>query len=69
MQNFPHIVSNPNILGGKPVIKGSRISVDLVLEWIASGASIPTIHQQYPHLSEEALQEALRYAARYSTPF
>lgn len=35
-----YIVSDPEILSGKPIIKGSRISVQLILEWLASGASI-----------------------------
>ena len=36
---FTRIVSNPAILGGKPCIKGTRISVEMILEWVASGAS------------------------------
>ncbi len=60
---FTHIVSNPEILGGKPCIKGTRISVQIILEWIASGASIERIVQKYPHLSEKAVQEAIIYAS------
>lgn len=62
---FKHIVSNPAILGGKPVIKGSRISVQLILEWMASGATIQDIIKKYPHLSEEAVKEALLYASNF----
>jgi uncharacterized protein (DUF433 family) len=62
---FKHIVSNPNILGGKPVIRGSRISVQLVLEWLASGASIQDIVHKYPHLSEDAVREAILYASNF----
>ena len=36
---FDRIVSDPAVLGGKPIIKGTRISVELVLEWIASGTA------------------------------
>ena len=43
---FDKISSNPNILGGKPCVKGSRISVELILEWMASGATIPAIQQK-----------------------
>jgi len=64
LKNFKHLSSNPAILNGKPCIKGSRISVSLVLEWLASGANIQEIHQQYPHLSMEGLEEAVRYAAQ-----
>ena len=61
---FKHIVCNPAILGGKPTIRGSRISVQLILEWIASGATIPQIAQKYPHLTEEGIQEAILYASK-----
>jgi uncharacterized protein (DUF433 family) len=60
---FKLIVSNPNILGGKPVIRGSRISVQLVLEWLASGATIQDIVRKYPHLTEEGVREAIMYAS------
>lgn len=56
---FPHIVSDSEILGGKPIIEGSRISVQLVLEWIAGGASVQDIVQKFPHLTEEGIQEAV----------
>lgn len=59
------IVSNPEILGGKPCVKGTRISVDMILEWIGSGATETDIVKNYPHLTIEAVREAVRYAARY----
>jgi uncharacterized protein (DUF433 family) len=62
---FKHIIANPNILGGKPVIVGSRISVQLILEWMASGATIPDILKKFPHLTEEGLKEALLYASKF----
>ena len=52
---FDKISSDPTVLDGKPCIKGSRISVEFILEWIASGATIPAIHQQYPHLEKDAI--------------
>jgi len=63
IENFKHLSANPKILNGKPCIKGSRISVSLILEWLASGASLQDIHKAYPHLSIESLEEAIRYAA------
>ncbi len=39
MNQFQHIVSNQGILGGKPCIKGTRISVQLILEWVAVGTT------------------------------
>lgn len=52
------------VLGGKPVIRGTRISVDFLLELFASGATREQIFEAYPQVSEEALAAALRYAAR-----
>lgn len=60
---FDRIVSDPEILGGKPVIRGTRISVEMILEWMGSGASREDIVQQYAHLTEEDVEQALRYAA------
>jgi uncharacterized protein (DUF433 family) len=57
------IVTNPNILNGKPCVRGTRISVELILEWIATGASAADIVTSYPQLSVEDIQEAVRYAA------
>ena len=58
------IVCDPEILNGKPVVKGTRVSVALVLECIASGMSREEILQGYPTLSEEGLEAALDFAAR-----
>ena len=60
---FDRIVSNPAVLGGKPIIKGTRISVEMILELIASGASRDDILQVYSHLSAEDVQQAIGYAA------
>jgi uncharacterized protein (DUF433 family) len=65
LTNFQHLVADPEILGGKPCLKGTRISVQIVLEWLASGGSIPAINAKYPHLSEAALQEAVLYASQF----
>jgi len=62
---FDRILSNPSILAGKPCIKGTRISVEFILELIASGATFDDILKSYPHLKREDLEEALRYTARF----
>jgi len=51
-------------LGGKPVIKGTRIPVYLILEMLANGMSIEDILREYPELSEEDIREAIKYASR-----
>jgi len=62
MLQFEHITTNPKILGGKPIIKDTRISVEFILELLASGAAVKDIVESYPHLSEEAVKEAILYA-------
>lgn len=66
MTTFKLIEANPAILGGKPCIKSTRISVEFILELIASGASVDDIVKSYPHLSKEGVQEAVLYAAQFS---
>ena len=60
---FDRITSDPRILGGKPIICGTRISVEIVLEWIASGASRDDILRGHPHLTAADVEQALGYAA------
>lgn len=64
MTNYrEYIVSNPNIMMGKPVIKGTRITVELILEKLGSGETIPQILEAYPHISKEAIHAALAFAS------
>ncbi len=58
------IVSDPQILSGKPCIRGTRISVAFILELLASGAAPNDILAAYPQLPAEGLAAAFRYAAR-----
>lgn len=58
------IVSDPGILNGKPIVKGTRISVALILQCIASGMTKEDILRGYPTLTREGLEAALDYAAR-----
>ncbi len=60
---YDRIVSDPAVLGGKPVIKGTRISVEMILEWMASGASRDSIIARHPHLSSEDIEQAVAFAA------
>jgi uncharacterized protein (DUF433 family) len=57
------ITANPKILGGKPIIRGTRISVEFILELLASGVSESEILEDYPHLTKEDISSCLRYAA------
>ena len=60
---FDRITSNPAILGGKPIIRGTRISVQSILEWIASGATRDDILRKHSQLSAQDVEQALAYAA------
>ena len=60
---FDRIVSDPAILGGKPIVRGTRISVAMILEWVASGAARDDILHKHKHLAAEDVEQALGYAA------
>lgn len=57
------IIVNPNILVGKPVIKGTRISVELIIDLLARGYSNEQILHQYDHITAEDIQACLGYAS------
>lgn len=54
---------DPSVRFGRPIIKGTRISVYEVLNWLANEMSIGDILQDYPELKKESIQSCLRYAA------
>ena len=56
------IHSDPNVMQGKPVIRGTRVTVELILEKVAAGESLEQIQQEHPHISVEQVRAALEYA-------
>jgi uncharacterized protein (DUF433 family) len=58
------IESQPDIMMGKPVIKGTRITVELILEALGAGESIEQLLAEHPRLTEDAIRAALRFGAR-----
>ena len=54
---------NPAVLVGKPIIKGSRISVELILDRLADGWSMEDVLNSYPHISREDVLAALSFAS------
>ena len=58
------IVANPGILGGKPIVEGTRLSVEHILGLLASGMSNEEIIVDYPDLNEESIRAVLAYAAK-----
>jgi len=62
MENL--IESNPKIMFGKPVIKGTRISVELILGKIADGESVDAILSSYPHLTRQQVLACVDFARK-----
>ncbi|MCO5240912.1 MAG: DUF433 domain-containing protein [Chitinophagaceae bacterium] len=58
-----HIEINPRVMMGKPVIKGTRITVELILESLAAGESADDLLLSYPRLTKEDISAALAFAA------
>ncbi|MGE0820834.1 MAG: DUF433 domain-containing protein [Candidatus Binatia bacterium] len=56
------ITVNPEIFGGKPIVRGMRISVELILSLLAQGETQETILDDYPDLEPEAIRACLAYA-------
>lgn len=59
----PRIESHPGVLNGKPVVAGTRISVELILDRLAAGETPAQIRQAFPHLPDGSVEAALSYAA------
>jgi uncharacterized protein (DUF433 family) len=57
------IVTNPDVMLGKPVIKGTRITVELILRKLSEGMTIDQMLISYPHLVKEDVYAALTYAS------
>jgi uncharacterized protein (DUF433 family) len=57
---------NPKVCFGKPCIKGTRIWVSLILDFLANGMSIEEILKEYPHLTEQDIRACIAYGAEMS---
>ena len=62
--NHPLITCNPTVMMGKPVIAGTRITVELILEKLGAGETIDDLLIDYPHLTREGVLAALRFAGQ-----
>jgi uncharacterized protein (DUF433 family) len=63
----PRIVSDPNICGGEPRIKGTRIPVHIILSHLAAGEDYETVLKQFPRLTRQDILACLEYAAFLAT--
>lgn len=63
MKNLTRITFDPEVMGGKPCIRGLRVTVGMIVGLVATGHSTSEIVEAYPYLEAEDVREALRYAA------
>lgn len=62
--NDPFIISDPAVMLGKPVIVGTRITVELILEKLAAGETVDDILDSHPRLTREGITAAIEFAVR-----
>jgi uncharacterized protein (DUF433 family) len=63
MGDFTRITHDPAVMGGKPCIRGLRVTVGMIVGQIAAGRTVEELLADYPYLKREDILEALRYAA------
>jgi len=63
MKKLTRITFDPQVMGGKPCIRGLRVTVGMVVGLLASGHTLQQVLEAYPYLEEADLREALAYAA------
>jgi uncharacterized protein (DUF433 family) len=63
MSDFTRITQDPTVMGGKPCIRGQRVTVGMIIGQIGAGRTIDELLADYPYLEREDVLEALRYAA------
>lgn len=64
VQEFHRITMNPDVMGGKPCVRGMRVTVGMIVEALAAGRTIAELLQDFPYLEEQDIREALAFAAR-----
>jgi uncharacterized protein (DUF433 family) len=63
MHNLTRITLNPEVMGGKPCIRGMRVTVGAIMGLVGAGKTIDEVLQEYPYLEKEDVLQALTYAA------
>ncbi len=63
MKHLQRITLNPEIMGGKPCIRGTRVTVGMILGLLSSGSTNAEIMKLYPYIEAENIKESLEYAA------
>jgi len=65
-EDFNRITQNPAVMGGKPCIRGMRVTAGMIVGQIGAGVSVEELLSDYPYLEREDIMQALRYAAAIS---
>lgn len=63
MDQFDRITQQPGVMGGKPCIRGMRVTVGMIVGQIGAGQSVDSLLDDFPYLEREDIMQALRYAA------
>jgi uncharacterized protein (DUF433 family) len=63
--DHPRISQNPAVMGGKPCVKGTRIPVEILLKYLASGDTVDQVLEGYPSITREDVLAAIAYAADF----
>jgi uncharacterized protein (DUF433 family) len=63
-EGFPRITVNPEVMAGKPCIRGMRVTVGMILEELGAGTSIDELLAGFPYLEREDILEAISFGAR-----
>ena len=67
-RTFPTIAVDPEVMGGTPVVKGTRIPVFVILDYLACGCAEEEILEHFPSLSADDIREALAFASQLVAP-
>jgi uncharacterized protein (DUF433 family) len=62
MTEFPRITRNPKVMGGKPCIRGMRVTVGMITGQLSAGTSIEELLEHFPYLERDDILEAIGYA-------
>ena len=63
MNDFARVTQDPAVMGGKPCIRGMRVTVGMIVGQIGAGRTVDQLLADYPYLERDDILEALRYAA------
>jgi uncharacterized protein (DUF433 family) len=64
MADFTRITQNPEVMGGKPCIRGLRVTVGMIVAQIGAGRTVDQLLAEYPYLERQDVLEALRWCGR-----